>query len=86
MMLYELTKYVDTDIKFLLGEFSLSLIGNRAIAVKNFEKILNYTNSNVLFSAKNKEVVIVGENFTIAEMGAHDAIITGKIHNIEFKS
>lgn len=82
MILEELTKHIDADFSTLLGEFKLTLIGLRAITVQNFIKILSYTANKVVFKIKNDEVVVEGENFKIAEMGAKDVILTGKIYKI----
>lgn len=84
MILSEIKKHLDADMLTLLGEFKLQLIGNSALMVQNFIKIITYTSEQVVFKIKNNEVTVSGENFKLAEMGSKDVTIIGKIKNISF--
>lgn len=82
MILKELLNHVDCDLSTLLGEFKIELIGTRAISAQNFIKILNYSNEKIVLKIKNNEVNIEGKDFRIAEMGAKDIVVVGKINKI----
>ena len=82
MILKELLKYLDADVSTLVGEFKLTMIGTRALFVQNYVKILNYSNSKIVFKIKNDIVTITGENFNIKEMGKHEIVLVGKVFTI----
>lgn len=84
MILSEIKKHIDSDMLTLLGEFKVELIGNSVIAAQNFTKIITYSVEQIVFKIKGNEVIVVGENLKIAELGPHDVMVHGKIKNISF--
>ncbi len=84
MVFKELKNYVDNDMKTLLGDFKLYLLDNSAIMAQNFNKIISYSQEQIVLKLKNNELTIIGNNFKIVEMGGGYVVVKGEFKNLSF--
>ena len=57
---------------------------NGYLVVESFSKLLNYTDEEIAFVSKYKQVYIYGSKLSILSFSKNEMIIQGKIGKIEF--
>lgn len=86
MILKELLEYIDSDISVLAGEFKCTIVGNRAIFLQNFKKIITYNTEKISFKLSKNYFYVEGNNLSIKEMGKNEVIITGCFNSFSFQT
>lgn len=68
----------------VLGEFKLSMTGNRALFIENYRGIAEYGEDAILLQTKGDILKITGKHLTIEYYTNEDMKISGFIANIQF--
>lgn len=68
----------------VLGEFKLSMTGNRELFIENYRGIAEYGEDVILLQTKGDILKITGKNLTIEYYTNEDMKISGIIANIQF--
>ena len=56
---------------------------NGTVLVEHFSKLINYTDKEIAFISKNKQIYIYGKDLTIMYFSKTEMTIEGKIEKIE---
>ena len=62
----------------------ITMIGNLQIHIENHKEIIEYSSNLIRILAKNKKIVIQGEDLTIKNIVVNEINIIGKIEEIQF--
>lgn len=68
----------------VLGEFKLSMTGNRELFIENYRGIAEYGEDAILLQTKGDILKITGKHLTIEYYTNEDMKISGIIANIQF--
>lgn len=68
----------------VLGEFKLSMTGNRELFIENYRGIAEYGENAILLQTKGDILRITGKHLTIEYYTNEDMKISGIIANIQF--
>ena len=68
----------------VLGEFKLSMTGNRELFIENYRGIAEYGEDTILLQTKGDILKITGKHLTIEYYTNEDMKISGIIANIQF--
>lgn len=68
----------------VLGEFKLSMTGNRELFIENYRGIAEYGEDAILLQTKGDILKITGKHLTIEYYTNEDMKISGFIANIQF--
>ena len=68
----------------VLGEFKLSMTGNRELFIENYRGIAEYGEDAILLQTKRDILRITGKHLTIEYYTNEDMKISGIIANIQF--
>lgn len=68
----------------VLGEFKLSMTGNRELFIENYRGIAEYGENAILLQTKGDILKITGKHLTIEYYTNEDMKISGIIANIQF--
>lgn len=85
MLVKEISGLVNSDIKTLMGQVKVVMLGSSVVCIQNFLKLLNYSNTEAVFRVKNNELIVSGVGLKIAELGVKEVILQGKINKIHYK-
>lgn len=82
MILKEISNLINVDVKVLLGQHKITIIGTEFISVQNYLKLLQYSKEKVVLRVKNNELNIEGVNLNILELGNKELAIAGAVNKI----
>lgn len=85
MLIKEISELINSDIKTLMGQVKIVMLGSNVVCIQNFIKLLNYSNTEARFRVKNNELIVSGINLKIAELGSKEIILQGKINKLYYK-
>jgi len=63
----------------IINDYKVTQIGNKAIVVYNFIKILDYSDEKISLKVKGDIFTIIGVNLYISQINKNEIIIKGKI-------
>ena len=84
MLIKEISELVNSDVKVLLGQVKVTMLGAQVVCIQNFIKLVSYSPNEVVFKVKNNEFVVAGVELDIAELGTKEVVIKGKINRMYY--
>lgn len=85
MLIKEISGLINSDVKTLMGQVKVVMLGNNVVCIQNFIKLLNYSNNEAIFRVKNNELIVGGVNLKIVELGTKEVVLQGKVNKIYYK-
>ena len=76
--------FKDTFKNFLYDLNNFITIYENHLHVFNYEKLNKLSDTEIIITIKNKEVIIKGDNLKIKQMTKQELLITGIILKVEF--
>ena len=74
-----LREYIDSN------EFQLTLLNER-VNVENYDKLLQISSNEIVFTTSDKKIVVTGRNLAINKLLDNELLITGEIFKIEVQN
>lgn len=68
----------------ILGDFKLSMTGNKEVFIENYRGIAEYAENSILIQTKTGLLQLTGEKLLIEYYTNEDMKISGNITNIRF--
>ena len=79
-----LTESLKLPRDMILGDFKLSMTGNKEVFIENYRGIAEYAESSILIQTKTGLLQLTGEKLLIEYYTNEDMKISGNITNIRF--
>lgn len=67
----------------ILKDYKVIMLGDSAIYICNFKKIIDYSQTKVVLKTKKNSLEICGSNLKINQINKGEIIISGKIFSCE---
>lgn len=79
-----LTESLKLPRDMILGDFKLSMTGNKEVFIENYRGIAEYAENSILIQTKTGLLQLTGEKLLIEYYTNEDMKISGNITNIRF--